>query len=112
LGRITADEKDEPSAEDRRLVFLVCCQYNATDETDRQVVNRAAELADQHRVPRAHIALAWLLQKKQPVTEPISGVTKSTHVDEAVGALSVHLTREEVASLEGPYVPHRIVGHQ
>jgi 1-deoxyxylulose-5-phosphate synthase len=58
-----------------------------------------------------HIALAWLFQKK-PVTAPIIGATKSTHLEDAVGALSVKLTQEEVAYLEEPYVPHPIVGHQ
>jgi aryl-alcohol dehydrogenase-like predicted oxidoreductase len=58
-----------------------------------------------------HIALTWLLQKK-PVTAPIIGATKITHLEEAVGALPVNLTQEEVAYLEEPYVPHPIVGHQ
>ena len=74
-------------------------------------MERVAELAEQHGVPRVHIALAWLLQK-QPVTAPIIGATKITHLDDAVGALSVQLTPDEVASLEAPYVPHPIVGHQ
>jgi aryl-alcohol dehydrogenase-like predicted oxidoreductase len=63
------------------------------------------------RVPRVHIALAWLLQK-DPVTAPIIGATKITHLEDAVGALSVKLTQDEVVYLEEPYVPHRIVGHQ
>jgi len=46
------------------------------------------------------------------VTAPIIGATKITHLEEAIGALSVNLTREDVAYLEEPYVPHRIVGHQ
>ena len=46
------------------------------------------------------------------MTAPIIGATKLTHLQDAVGALSVELTREEVAYLEEPYVPHRIVGHQ
>jgi aryl-alcohol dehydrogenase-like predicted oxidoreductase len=57
-----------------------------------------------------HIALAWLLQKK-PVTAPIIGATKITHLEDAIGALSVKLTQEEAAYLEEPYVPHPIVGH-
>jgi aryl-alcohol dehydrogenase-like predicted oxidoreductase len=57
-----------------------------------------------------HIALARLLQK-QPVTAPIIGATKIAHLEDAVGALAVKLTQEEVAYLEEPYVPHPIVGH-
>lgn len=86
-------------------------KYDATAETDRQVVERVAELADKHGVPRVHIALAWLLQK-QPVTAPIIGATKISHLEDAVGALSVKLAEEEVAYLEAPYVPHPVVGHQ
>jgi aryl-alcohol dehydrogenase-like predicted oxidoreductase len=74
-------------------------------------VERVADIAEKHGVPRVQIALAWLLQKK-PVTAPIIGATKITHLEDAVGALSVKLTQEEVAYLEEPYVPHRIVGHQ
>ena len=62
-------------------------------------------------MPRVHIALAWLLQKK-PVTAPIIGATKIAHLEDTVGALSVQLTQEEGTYLEEPYVPHRIVGHQ
>jgi aryl-alcohol dehydrogenase-like predicted oxidoreductase len=50
--------------------------------------------------------------QQQPVTAPIVGATKIKHLEDAVGALSVKLIREEVAYLEEPYVPHRIVGHQ
>ena len=75
------------------------------------MVERVAEIAEKHGVPRAHIALAWLLQK-EPVTAPIIGATKISHLEDAVGALSVKLTQEEVVYLEEPYVPHRIVGHQ
>jgi aryl-alcohol dehydrogenase-like predicted oxidoreductase len=70
-----------------------------------------AELAAKHEVPRSQIALAWLLQKA-PITAPIIGATKHSHLEEAVGALAVKLTADEVAYLEAPYVPHRIVGHQ
>ena len=86
-------------------------KYDASAETDKQVVERVAEIADKHGVPRVHIALAWLLQKT-PVTAPIIGATKISHLDDAVGALAVKLSQEEVAYLEEPYVPHRIVGHQ
>jgi aryl-alcohol dehydrogenase-like predicted oxidoreductase len=75
------------------------------------VVERVAEIAEKRGVPRVHIALAWLLQK-DPVTAPIIGATKISHLEDAIGALSVKLTQEEVAFLEEPYVPHRIVGHQ
>ena len=70
-----------------------------------------AEIAEKRGVLRTHIALAWLLQK-QPVAAPIVGATKISHLEDALGALELKLTPEEIASLEQPYVPHRIVGHQ
>ena len=60
---------------------------------------------------RAHIALAWLLQK-EPVTAPIIGATKISHLKDAVCALSVTLTADEVTYMEEPYVPHPVVGHE
>ena len=86
-------------------------KYDTTADIDKKVVERVAEIAQKHGTSRTHIALAWLLQK-EPVTAPIIGATKLTHLEEAVGALSVKLTPEEVNYLEEPYVPHRIVGHQ
>ncbi|MCZ8517618.1 aldo/keto reductase [Paenibacillus filicis] len=84
-------------------------KYDATANTDRLVVERVAAIAEKHGVPRIHIALAWLLQK-EPVSAPIIGATKVSQLEEAVGALSITLTPEEIASLEEPYVPHSVVG--
>ena len=84
-------------------------KYDATANTDKLVVERVAEIAGKHGVPRVQIALAWLLQK-EPVTAPIIGATKMSHLEDAVAALSIQLTPEEVAFLEEPYVPHPVVG--
>lgn len=84
-------------------------KYDATAEADRLVVMRVAALAEKHGVPRIHIALAWLLQK-EPVSAPIIGATKVSHLEDAVGAFSISLTPEEISYLEEPYVPHSIVG--
>jgi len=86
-------------------------KYDSTSDADQLVVKRVAELAGKHGVPRSQIALAWLLQKV-PVTAPIIGATKISHLEEAVGALSVKLTQDEVSYLEELYVPHQVVGHQ
>jgi aryl-alcohol dehydrogenase-like predicted oxidoreductase len=83
-------------------------KYDATANADRWIVERVANIAEKHGVPRVQIALAWLLQKA-PVTAPIIGATKMSHLKEAVAALTVKLTTEEVAFLEEPYVPHSIV---
>jgi 1-deoxyxylulose-5-phosphate synthase len=109
-GRLTRDWSAESTLRSE-TDQIARSKYDATTVTDRQVVERVAELADKHEVPRVHIALAWLLQKK-PVTAPIIGATKITHLEAAVGALSVTLAEDEVTYLEEPYAPHPIVGHQ
>ena len=107
-GRLTRD-----SSADRTLRSetdqIAKRKYDATADADRQVVERVAEIAVKHGVPRVHIALAWLLQK-EPVAAPIVGATTTTHLEDAVSALSVTLTQVEVAHLEEPYVPHPVVG--
>jgi aryl-alcohol dehydrogenase-like predicted oxidoreductase len=83
--------------------------YAATADADRRVVERVAEVAERRGVPRAQVALAWVLQKPA-VTAPIVGASKPHHLDDAVAALSLGLTPEEIAALEEPYVPHAITG--
>ena len=109
-GRLTREGPSENSLRSE-TDQIARSKYDATADTDSPVVQRVAQIAQRRGVARAHVALAWLLQK-EPVTAPIIGATKLTHLQDAVGALSVELTREEVAYLEEPYVPHRIVGHQ
>lgn len=109
-GRLTRDWSADSSLR-AQTDQIAKSKYDATAGTDRQVVERVAETAQKRGVPRVHIALAWLLQK-EPVTAPIIGATKISHLEDAAGALAVKLTPEEVAYLEEPYEPHRIVGHQ
>lgn len=84
-------------------------KYDPTAEADRFIIERVAEVAEKRGVSRVHIALAWLLQKEQ-VAAPIVGATKISQLEDAVGALSVKLSAEEIAYLEEPYVPHPVVG--
>ncbi len=83
--------------------------YAATAEADRKVVEAVAAVAKARGIPRAQVALAWVLQKPG-ITAPIVGASKMGHLDDAVAALTVKLTAEEIAALEGPYVPHAVVG--
>lgn len=85
-------------------------KYDATVASDKVIVERVAAIADERGVPRIHVALAWLLQK-QPIVSPIIGATQITHLEQAVGALSLTLTSDEIAYLEEPYIPHVIIGH-
>jgi aryl-alcohol dehydrogenase-like predicted oxidoreductase len=83
--------------------------YTKTVEADRNVVERVAEVAKSRGVPRAQVALAWVLQKAE-VTAPIIGASKLEHLDDAAASLSLKLTIEEIAKLEEPYVPHPVAG--
>ena len=85
-------------------------KYGSTEEADRKVVERVAELADKKGVPMVQISLAWLMQK-EPVTIPIIGATKLSHLESAVPAVSVELSQEEIEFMEEPYIPHEVVGH-
>lgn len=80
------------------------------EEDDFDVVDVVGEVAEAGGLPPARIALAWLLGKPS-VTAPIVGATNPGHVDDALGALEVRLSAEEVAALEAPYRPHWIRGH-
>ncbi len=85
--------------------------YTAAVDADREVVGRVAEIAAEQGVPRAQIALAWVLQQSA-VTSPIIGATKLHHLEDAVAALEIKLTADEMARLEEPYVPHPVTGFQ
>ncbi|HXQ03734.1 MAG TPA: aldo/keto reductase, partial [Bradyrhizobium sp.] len=83
--------------------------YTQFPESDRLIVDQVSAVATARGVPRAQVALAWLLQKKG-VTSPIVGASKPDHLKDAVAALSLKLTADEIASLERPYVPHGVSG--
>jgi aryl-alcohol dehydrogenase-like predicted oxidoreductase len=83
--------------------------YAGTEAADRAVVDRLGEVAAARGLPRAQVALAWLLARPV-VTAPIIGATKPHHLEDAAAALSVTLTPEEVARLEEPYTPHPVLG--
>ena len=106
-GRLTRDWEESTHRSETDQAQKA--KYDGTADNDRLVVERVAEVAEKHGVPRVQIALAWLLQK-DPITAPIVGATKISHLEDAVSALSVTLTSEEVDFLEEPYVPHPISG--
>ena len=83
-------------------------KYDRTEEQDMQIVTRVQELAEKYGVKIQQIALAWHWAKG--VASPIVGATKTRYLDDAAGALDVTLMAEDVAYLEEPYQPHRIMG--
>lgn len=85
--------------------------YAKTAEADRKVVEAVAAVAAERGVPRAQIALAWVLA--QPgVSAPIVGASKAGHLADAIGALEIVLSNDEMRRLEEAYVPHAVVGFQ
>jgi len=80
-------------------------------EVDFPVIDRVNEVAAEHGVPGAQVALAWLLQRPG-VTAPIVGATKLGHLEDALAAEELELTAGEVARLEDLYVPHAVSGHE
>jgi aryl-alcohol dehydrogenase-like predicted oxidoreductase len=83
--------------------------YLRTEDADRLVVDRVEEVAKARGIPQAQVALAWMLAKPE-ITSPIIGATKPHHLDDALGALTVTLSAEEVAKLEEAYIPHPVAG--
>ena len=83
--------------------------FAKTEDADHKVVDRVAQVAAARGVPRAQVALAWLLAKPV-ITAPIVGATKLQHLDDALASVRVRLSEEEMALLEEPYVPHAVVG--
>lgn len=106
-GRLTRNLSETTKRSETDQIAV--SKYGSTEEADRLVIERLAAVAERRGIPRLHVALAWLLQK-EPVTIPIIGATKLSHLEDAVPALSVKLEPEEIAFLEEPYVPHKVIG--
>ncbi len=85
--------------------------FSGTEAADRRVAEALDTLAARRGLPHAQLALAWLLHKPG-VTAPIVGASKARHLDDAVAALSIRLSPEEIAELEAPYLPHAVVGFE
>ncbi|WP_242146977.1 aldo/keto reductase [Sphingomonas sp. BAUL-RG-20F-R05-02] len=106
-GRLTRDWDDttERSQTDEFGRTL----YAHTMEADRRVIEAVAVVAGERGVPRAQVALAWVLAKPE-VSAPIVGTSKPAHLDDAIAALELGLSEQEIARLEGAYIPHGVVG--
>jgi aryl-alcohol dehydrogenase-like predicted oxidoreductase len=108
-GRLTRDWDTE--TERTRTDVYGNSLFSHHVEADRKVVEAVANIASSRGIPRAQVALAWLLQKPR-VTAPIIGASKPQHLDDALAALELTLTNEEIAQLEAPYIPHAVSGHE
>lgn len=83
---------------------------NLYQDGDREIARAVARIAAERGVPRARVALAWLL-RRDTVTAPIVGATKAAHIEDAVASLDVELSEKETEELEQPYTPRAISGH-
>ncbi len=83
--------------------------YSQTEAADWGLVERLGQLSQKRGLSYATLALAWMLDKPF-VTAPIIGATKPGQLEDAMAALSVRLSAEEIAFLEEPYVPHPVLG--
>jgi aryl-alcohol dehydrogenase-like predicted oxidoreductase len=108
-GRLTRDWNTESARSETDEFGRTL--YAQTEDADRQIVERVSQIARERGVPHAQVALAWVLQKK-PITAPIVGATKLHHLDDAVAALSLNLSADEIRQLEELYVPHAVAGFQ
>jgi aryl-alcohol dehydrogenase-like predicted oxidoreductase len=107
-GRLTRAWQSATTARVETDVFGNA-MYSKTEEADKKVVERLGEISEKRGVPHAQVALAWMLSKPV-ITAPIVGASKPHHLADAVAALAVRLTPEEIKSLEEPYVPHPVLG--
>ncbi len=106
-GRLTRDWEVRSARQDSDEVGRHL--YASAEAADRAIVGQVSAIAAARGVPRAQVALAWVLQKA-PVTAPIIGASKPQHLTDAVAALDLALTVDEMRALEAPYTPHPVVG--
>lgn len=83
-------------------------KYDSTEKTDMGIVERVSEIAEKYHASMTQIALAWQFAKG--ITAPIIGATQTKYLDDAVGALQVSLSQDDINYLQALYIPHRIVG--
>jgi len=108
-GRLTRPWQDEPATVRAATDEVGKGFYDKAKSADRAVVERVGEIAERRGVPRAQVALAWLLQK-DGVTAPLVGATKTVQLDDALAALSLRLSEADIQSLEELYVAHDVSG--
>ena len=83
-------------------------KYDRMEDADMKIVTHVHELAEKYQCKMSQIAIAW--QWAKGIVSPIIGATKTSYLDDAAGAFAVKLTAEDIAYLEEPYAPHKIVG--
>ena len=108
-GLLARPWQEEPATQRQQSDPQFKNLYSRTREADRAVVEQLGKVAAARGVPQATVALAWLLQKNS-VAAPIIGASKPHHLGDALAALDLALSAEEVAALQAPYIPHPVAG--
>ena len=106
-GRLSRREWNADTARSRTDKVAIS-KYNGTEEQDKKIAERVEELADKKNCTMTQIALAWHFAKG--IASTLIGATKAKHFDDAAGAFDVRLSEEEIAYLEEPYIPHKVMG--
>ena len=104
-GRLARPWSEQPGTERAKTDAYAGTLFGRTGDIDQPVIARTMEVAQKRGVPPAQVAMAWLLSKPV-VTSPVFGATKERQFDDAVAAVSLRLSPEEIARLEEPYQPH------
>lgn len=108
-GRLARSWEQEPSTKRAQTDEWGKTLYIKTEEADKKVVDCISEISKARNISHAQISLAWLLSKPA-ITAPIVGATKPNHLEDAIAAVSIKLTDDEIKMLEAPYIPHSVVG--
>ena len=109
-GRLARPWENEPGTIRAQSDEFAKTLYVATEDADKKLVDRVTEISKIRNISHAQISLAWLLSKPS-ITAPIAGATKLNHLEDAVAAVSIKLTSEEIKMLEAPYIPHSLGGY-
>jgi aryl-alcohol dehydrogenase-like predicted oxidoreductase len=104
-GRLARPWSDEPMTERARTDAFAKGLFAGTAALDKPVIDRLTEAAQERGLPASQIALAWMY-RNPAIAAPVVGATKMNHLDDAIAALSIKLSSEEVDRLEEPYQPH------
>jgi aryl-alcohol dehydrogenase-like predicted oxidoreductase len=108
-GRLARPWSDTPVTNRANTDEFGKTLYRGQEDADHAIVDAVGSVAEARGVPRAQVALAWVLTRPA-VTAPIIGASKMAQLDDAAGAISLKLSREEIAQLEAPYRPRSIAG--
>jgi aryl-alcohol dehydrogenase-like predicted oxidoreductase len=108
-GRLAREYTGEPATRRAETDQFGKTLYREQPEAERGIIDAVGRVAEARGVPRAQVALAWVLTRPA-VSAPIIGASRMQHLDDALGALSLHLTSDEIQALEAPYRPRSVAG--